>query len=139
MLGLNLQLNTRRPKQVIHRAERQLLQVRVKGINGILWDNTVKLDRCRSRLSSLVTSRTMEKFTNFINNIKESRFIIVRDRQVNKFNRLMGKDKDKELTAQPLAKTTQSQAQSNPNNWVINLSSTPLSQAQESFLSKGPY
>ena len=43
--------NTRRARQIIHKAERQLLQDRVKGINGILQDNRIKLDICRSRLS----------------------------------------------------------------------------------------
>ena len=43
-----------------------------------------------------------------------------------------------ELTAQSLDNTIQLQAQISPNKWVINLPSTPLSQAQESLLSKGP-
>ena len=51
----------------------------------------------------------------FHKKVRESRFIKVRDRQVNKFNRLVGKYKDRELTAQPLANTSQLQAQSNPN------------------------
>ena len=96
-----------RAKQIIHKAERQLLQNRVKGINGIQWDNILMADRCRSRLSSLVTSTTMEKFTNFINKVREPRFAKVRDRQVNTFYRLMGKDKDRELITQPLANITQ--------------------------------
>ena len=79
----------------------------------------------------------MEKCTNFIKKVRESRFIKVRDRQVNKLNRLMGKDKERELTTQPLANTTQLQAQSNPTKWEINFSSTVLSQAQQSLLSKG--
>ena len=41
----------------------------------------------------------------------------------------MGKDKDRELATQPLANTTQPQAQSNPNKCIINLYSTPLPQA----------
>ena len=84
----------RRAKQIIHKAERQLLQDRVKGINGILWNNTANLHRYRSRLSLLLTSTTMKKCTNFIKEVRESRFIKVRDRQVNKFNRLIGKDRD---------------------------------------------
>ena len=69
--------------------------------------------------------------------VRESRFFKVRDRQVNTFNRLMD-NKDRELTAQPLGNTLQMQAQSSHNKLVINLSSTPLSQAKESLLSKGP-
>ena len=82
-----------------------MLQDKGKGINGINWDNTIKLDRCNSRLSSIVTMTTMEKCTDFIKKGREFRFIKVRDRQVNKFIRLMG-NKDRELTTQPLANNT---------------------------------
>ena len=47
-------------------------------------------------------------------------------------------NKDREFTTQPLTNNNQLQAQSNPNKWVVNLSSIPLSKAQESLLSKGP-
>ena len=40
----------------------------------------------------------MGRYTNFINKVRESRYIKVRDRQINKFNRLMGKDKDWDLS-----------------------------------------
>ena len=58
---------SRRAKEIIHRAERQLLQDRVKGINCILWENAIKLERCRSRLLSSVTTTTIDKCTDFIN------------------------------------------------------------------------
>ena len=58
----------------------------------------------------------------------------------------MGKDKDRNPhravntpTAQPLANSLQPPAQNNDSNkWVINLSSTHLSQAQGYLLAKGP-
>ena len=121
-------VNSTRAREIIHKAERQLLQDRVKGMNGILQENRIKLDICRSRLSSIVTRTTMCMCTEFINKVRESRFIKVRDRQVNKFSRLMGY-KDKKLTTQPSVNTTQLQAHSKPNKWEINLFSTPLSQA----------
>ena len=91
---------SRRAKDIIHRTERQLLQDRVKGINGILHEHAIKLDRCRSRLLSLVTATTMDKCTDFINKVREYRFIKIRDKQVNKFNRLIGNIVRK-LTTQP--------------------------------------
>ena len=48
-------INTKRAKQIIHKAERRLLQDRVKAIISILQDNTLRLDRCRSRLAILGT------------------------------------------------------------------------------------
>ena len=79
----------------------------------------------------------MEKCTDFINKVSEFRFIKIRGGQVNKLNRLIW-NIDRELPTQPLAKNNQLQAQSNPNKWVINLSSTPLSHAQGYLLSEGP-
>ena len=113
----------RRAKEIIHRAEKQLLQDRIKSIK--FHENAVKLDRCRSRLLSLVTTTTMGKCTDFINRVREVRFIKIRDRQINNFYRLMG-NKDMEITAQPLANNNQLQAPNNSNKWVINLSSIPL-------------
>ena len=118
---------TRRAKEIIHKAERQLLQDIVKGINSTHLDTTVRLDRCNSNLTSLITSTTMEKCTNFINKVRESILTKVRDRQVNKFKRLMGNYKDRDLTTQPLDNSTQLSGQSKSNKWIINLSSTPMS------------
>ena len=96
-------------------SEKQLCQDRVKGIKGILHENDIKLDRCRSMMLSLVTITTMEKCTDFIHKVREFRFIIIRNRQINKFNRLMG-NKYKEPTSQPLANYNQLQAQITPMN-----------------------
>ena len=60
----------------------------------------------------------MGKCTDFINKVGEFRFIKMRDRQVNKFNRLMG-NKDRKLSAQPLASNSQLQAENNPNKWEV--------------------
>ena len=79
----------------------------------------------------------MGKCTDFINKVREFRFIKIRDRQVNKFNRLI-RNKDRELTAQSLANNNQSQAQSSSNKWVVNIYNSLLSQSQQSFLSKEP-
>ena len=127
----------RRAKEIIHRTEKQLLQDRIKCINGILCKNAIKVDRCRSRQLSLETTTTMDKCTDFINKVRESRFIIIRDRHINTFNRLMG-NKDKEVTAQPSANSNQSQAPNISNKCVVNLSILPLTLSQESLLSKGP-
>ena len=37
-------MNSRRARQNIHKAERQLLQDEVKAINCILWDKAIGLD-----------------------------------------------------------------------------------------------
>ena len=52
---------SRRAKEIIHRVEKQLLKDRVKGTNGILHESAIKLDKCRSRLLSLVTITAIAK------------------------------------------------------------------------------
>ena len=49
------------------------------------------LDRYRSRLVSIVTTTTNNRCTEFINKVRETRFIKVKNRQVSKFNRLIAK------------------------------------------------
>ena len=69
-------------RKIIQRAGKQLLQDSIKSINIILWDNEVKLDRCKSRLLSLVTTTTSrDRCTEFINKVRETRFIKVKNNQ----------------------------------------------------------
>ena len=68
-------IKTRRAKQIIYKAGRQLLQDRVEAINNILWDISFRLDICRSRLAPLVTLSAIEKCTNFINKVKNSNIL----------------------------------------------------------------
>ena len=78
-----------RIRAIIYRAERQLLHERVRSINTILLDNWGRIATSRPGLFSLVTAPTTQlRCTEVINKVREVRFIMVRDRQVNKFNRV---------------------------------------------------
>ena len=81
----------------------------------------------------------MDKCKDLINKVREAIFIKISDRQVTKFNRLMGnRDRGMENSTQPVASRNQLQVPNNTNKWVINLPNTPLTQSQESILSKDP-
>ena len=69
---------SKRAKEIIYRAEKQLLQDRIKCINGILGDNKGKLDRSRLRLLSLVTTTTKDRCIEFINKVREVSFIKIK-------------------------------------------------------------
>ena len=71
------------------KAEKDLLQARVKSINSILGDNTKQRELSRSKLASLVSTSTMETCQHFIDKVGELRFLKIKERQVNKFNRLL--------------------------------------------------
>ena len=75
---------SRSAREIIQRAEKQLLQDRIKYISGILHDTEVKVDSFRSRQLSIVTTTTMDRCIDFINKVRELRFIKVRDRQIKK-------------------------------------------------------
>ena len=129
-------------------------------MNGILWANEGKIERSRSRLLALETpTTTKDRCIEFINKVRESRYIKVKNRQVNKFNRLVAKSGNgREINAQSSNNSNQSQAVNSNRNqleavntnrnqmqtagvnnkWVINLSNTPLTSAQESLIAKGP-
>ena len=68
---------------------------------------------------------TKDRCIEFINKVRESKFITFRDMETNAFNRLMGKG-DRETSVQPLANNNQSQASSNSDKWLINLSNKLL-------------
>ena len=86
--------------------------------------------------------------------VREDRFFKVRERQVNKFNRLDSKDNNNSLIHKNIAiDNNQVQALGNSNNTnsgnnqsqqgnynkrVINLSKIPLTKGQESLFTKGP-
>ena len=113
----------------------------------------------RSRLLSVVTTTTQGKCIEFINKVREDRFNKVKQRQVSHFNRLItktnhrynnshdgetsasGNDNHNHNCSQLQTGTSQFNqdgTRKNSNKWVINLSKTPLTPAQESLLAKGP-
>ena len=69
-------------------------------------------------LSLVTTTTTMNRCTDFINKLREFRFIKIRDRGINKFNTLMGY-KDRETTTQSPANNNQLQAPNNLNKWGL--------------------
>ena len=131
--------------------EKQLLQESIRYINVILDKNGKKLEINRSRLLSLDNTRaTQGEHEEFMSKVREERFNKIKQRQVNKFNRLVNKtgNKDRETSASSSnysyqLQTSRSQSNqtiiSNSNNkWVVNLSKTTLTPAQYSLLGKGP-
>ena len=130
-------------KVVIKKAEKQQLQDRVRCINAILEDNGNNINKSRWRLTSLVTSATdIGKCSKFINKVREDRFFKVRERQINKFNRLDSKSNNNSFShnnraihnnlVQALDNSNNTNCgnnqlqQGNNNKWVINLSKIPL-------------
>ena len=158
LVPVSVRLNSNRKdisnsaRNILKRAERQLLQDRVKCINGILQDIKVRIVSSKSRLFTLVTNNDIQlKCEEFIRKVSELTFNKVRQRQINKLNTLINRSKNKasqEIRQANLHSTISNsdsqvhvhnnnrslqKASSNNNKWFINLSSVPLTPAQESF------
>ena len=72
-------------------AEKQLLQTRLKSINSLLDNNAKQLELTRSKIVYILTPPNYQQGQEFIEKIKEKRFIKVRERQVRKLNNLINK------------------------------------------------
>ena len=80
------------PKEIIYRAEKQLLQDRVRCINAMLEDNRNSINKCRSELASMVTTTTDRNMcSKFIQKVSKVTSTKVKDRQVRKLNSLINK------------------------------------------------
>ena len=72
-------------------AGKQLLQTRLKSINSLLDNNAKQLELTRSKIASILTPLHYQECQDFIDTIKEKRFIKVRERRVRKLNNLINK------------------------------------------------
>ena len=90
-IKLKTTIKSVKARQIIRKAEKDLLQTRVKAINSVL-DNVTKLtEECRTQLASIISAQRLRECQGFIDKVSEIRFIKVRQRQLNKYNMLLNK------------------------------------------------
>ena len=140
--------------KIIEKAEKQLLQNRVRCINNTIQATVNTMNNSKSRLASIVTNKKgLDRCSRSIDKVREDRYGKVKDRQVRKFNILISKNKNNNNSSSNNNNPTQvedidrvdsnnsninSQSQANNNKWVINLSKTSLTGGQRSVVAKGP-
>ena len=90
-IKLKSTLTTSKARQIIRKAEKDLLQARIKAINNILDQVAKQTEECRAKLASIISAERLTECQDFINKVSEIRFIKVRQRQLNKFNTLVTK------------------------------------------------
>ena len=112
-IKLKSTLTTSKARQIIRKAEKDLLQVRVKAINNILDQVTKQTEECRAKLASIISVERLTECQGFINKVSEIRFTKVRQRQLNKFNILVTK-KEGNITRANAINHTQSNSVSQP-------------------------
>ena len=90
-IKLKSTLKTAKARQIIRKAEKDLLQARVKAINNTLDQVAKQTEECRTQLSSIISAERLRECQGLINKVGEIRFTKVRQRQLNKFNILINK------------------------------------------------
>ena len=126
-IKLKSTLTTSKARQIIRKAEKDLLQVRVKAINNILDQVAKQTEECRARLASIISAERLRECQDFINKVSEIRFTKVRQRQLNKFNILVTK-KEGNITKANAINLTQSNLVSQPARQASN--NTPQANTQ---------
>ena len=165
-VSVRLKSNIKTPegKQIIRKAERALLNERVRSINNSLAMLKEQRDTCINNLSTVLDEERMKDCESFIMTRKEARHQKTLKRQVSKFERLCHKNTGGCTNIQDGTQHEQTNPEnrintgfrgsdsgqnitpgqgldidSNSGNiWVRNLSKTPLTKAQEQVLAHGP-
>ena len=139
-------------RKIIERAERQLMQDRVRGINNTIQVSENNGNHNKTRLAFMVTQVDLDRCISFIGKVRQERFNKVKARQIRKFNILSNKNKCNQVSnnstnnnrstqggnAARLDNNNQLVSERDISKWVIILSSTNLTPAQKAVLVKGP-
>ena len=152
-VSICLTKNTKTPKglQIIRRAERALLNERVRSINNTINLLKAQWDTCIDCLGRVLNEEWMDRCKEFIEIGREKHYKTIK-RQKDKFDRLLQKKQMREgdctwLHGVHIGNHSNSTSDNNTscvhdktkeNAWVKNLLSTPLTQVQTSALAHGP-
>ena len=93
-VSVRLKSNVKTPKwrHIIKKAERALLNERIRSINNSIAMFTIQRDTCMNQLKDNLDKETMEKCERFIKEKREIRYLRTFDWQVSKFERLCHKN-----------------------------------------------
>ena len=148
---------------IVRKAERMLMNERIRSINNTITMLNCQIYTCMNILGGMIYREVIEECYEFINYIRERRHSKTMERQKKKFERLWqintgghpniqnGRDgynqeengtevtssEDPETTT-TLGETTTAAVNNHKVKWVHNLSKTPLTGMQEKALAHGP-
>ena len=87
-IKLKSTLKSTRANKILRKAEKDLLQARIKSINFILDNTSKQLEECRSQLVAIISTQRLRECQDFVDKVGEIKFNKVKQRQLNKFNLL---------------------------------------------------
>ena len=150
---------------IVRKAERMLMNERVRSINNMITMFIWQIDTCINSLGSLIGVEAMEECHGFISLRRERRHLSTLERQIKKYNLLWqrnkggcsnfqhggkaqeesnkenGEERPLRTNSNPIERTQDSSASKEKEGyrkWVYNLSKTPLTEDQEKVLARGP-
>ena len=154
---LKSNITTPKARQIIKKAEKALLNERIRKINNTITMATTKRDTCINTLLEVFPKEIMEECKMFINLRREAYFLKVKLRQMSKLDRLCHKNRGGHSNNQDgrhgrdrIASVITSENNNKkgtdgdgtiPNikdRWVVNLSGQPLTDAEYRVLAHGP-
>ena len=164
-IKLKTTVNTPKGIYIVRKAERMLMNERVRSINNMITKFRWQIDTCINSLGSCIGVEAMEECHGFISLRRERRHLNTLERQTKKFNLLWqrniggcsnfqhggkyredsNKEKDKEVPIEinsnqnnKAQESLTSKDEGGYRKWVHNLSKTPLTEDQEKVLARGP-
>ena len=90
-IKLKSTLKTEGAKKIVRKAEKEVMQARIKAINSILDNIGKQTELCRSSLASIISTQRPIECQGFIDKVGEIGFNKVEQRQLNKFQNLVNK------------------------------------------------
>ena len=90
-IKLKTKVQTPKGNQILRKAERMLMNKRVRSINNTINMLNCQADTCINNLESILDQDVMEKCHEFINNIRERRHQKTMMRQIKKSEKLLMK------------------------------------------------
>ena len=147
-VSVRLKTNIKTPKgiQIIRKAEKQLLNERIRSITNTIELLMLKRDTCSNKVKEILLEKddhnTLEDCNNLIERVKEYRHNSIMMRQKAKFEGLMqqkqGGHSNQGEVGSPQNRDMSNNDTEDTKKWVRNLSSIPLSEDQERLLAWGP-
>ena len=90
-IKLKSTLKTEKARKIIRKAEKDLLQARIKAINSILDNVAKQTEECRPQLVSIISEQRLRECQGFVDMVGKIRFTEVKQMQLNKYNILLNK------------------------------------------------
>ena len=166
-VSIKLKTTVKTPKgiYIVRKAERMLMNERVRSINNMITMFRWQIDTCINSLGSLIGVEVIEECHGFISHRRERRHLSTLERQIKKYNQLWQRNTGGRSNFQHGSKTREETNKengeespigtiSNPversqdsstskekeeyRKWVYNLSKTPLTKDQKKALARGP-